>query len=165
MRRILRKEFGIVALATITLVITVMTWASIQSGSLANALPYLNGQRIVSVPSWVDFGTRSSGQKLELALELRNLSEDDVTLLGSFESCSCMVTNDFPLTIPAGASHAMHVEIALPKTEQTRQINHYVIYYTDCKKGQRVTVRFSGVVAPAINSAAAVVSNGGASKG
>lgn len=71
-------------------------------GSPRQALAKLRGESFGVTPSYVDYGKRSVGDRVNAAVEIRNFSDHPLRLTGGSSDCSCVTTLDLPMTIPPG---------------------------------------------------------------
>lgn len=82
-------------------------------GSPSRALAELRGQ-VVSVHEIpVSFGEGRTGELLSAPVTLHNLSSRPIRIIAGTSDCSCLATNDLPVTIPAGGSTTLSVDVIL----------------------------------------------------
>lgn len=119
-------------------------WAYLQTGRVAAILPYLGGQRIFIDPLEVSFGRQPPGALLDLGVTLSNRSGQPVRALGSQVECTCMATDDFPLSVEAGQDRRLTLKLRLPKQEGP--FEKHVTYFVD-QSGSQFLVHVVGHVA------------------
>lgn len=83
-------------------------------GSPEAALAAMRGEGLSIRPSVVDVGTGAPGQLLSATVELVNRTDHAIRVYGGTSDCSCIATDDLPLTIPPGQAHSIGVKIKLP---------------------------------------------------
>lgn len=88
-------------------------------GSLHSALMVWQGQ-----PLSVDSATRSigkvdSGMKLSRVFTFRNHSNTSIRIIGSMSTCSCLVVDELPITIPASGTNQLQVLVVVPDPSRT----------------------------------------------
>jgi hypothetical protein len=86
-------------------------------GSTDAALAYFRGERLSIRPRLVDVGEGSAGEYRTETLDLVNRTDQPIRVVGGTSDCSCIVTNDLPITIAPGRTHTISVTIHLPQTE------------------------------------------------
>ncbi|MEO2088913.1 MAG: DUF1573 domain-containing protein [Gemmataceae bacterium] len=109
-------------------------------GSLDAAIAKLRGEPLGVSPAVLDFGTGKPGESLSTSVTVRNFTTDPVRLIGGTSDCSCLVTQDLPVTIPPGESVSIAVKLKVPGGTPG-QMTRWVEVFTDCP-GQR-TVRLT----------------------
>ena len=83
----------------------------------ANPAPFdrqfarLRGETVMVRPFALDYGELPPGGSATMALEVVNLSNEPVELLGGRSDCGCTVTQDLPQTIPPGSTATVRVRI------------------------------------------------------
>lgn len=97
---------GMVALLAVACLI--LTFAGI---SPAQALARLRGDHVTVEPATVDGGTAPRGTLQKLTLHLQNNTDHPIRITGGTTDCSCVATDDLPLTIPAGEQRPLHVRV------------------------------------------------------
>ena len=106
------------------------------------ALSQLRGEAITVEPDPTDVGEGAAGEKRTFSVQLSNRSAKTVRILGGTTSCSCIATNDLPITIAPGATETISVEVRF-RGSPGRFLHRFYLY-TDAE-GQRVVVaRFMG---------------------
>ena len=114
-----------VALAAAALV------GSLTFGSLDAAVARLRGEFLAVSPAAVDFGGGKPGELLSTTVKVRNFSDAPVRLIGGTSDCSCIVTQDFPVTVPPRESADITLKMKVP-SESTGQMSRTLEVHTDC---------------------------------
>ena len=109
-------------------------WALHQYGTVAGLRQRLAGQRLVVANPTAELGTAPKGQPRDFTFRVRNCSGQPVTLLGMRTSCGCVTSAAFPLTIAAGAWHAIDGQIR--PTAAGRQVRGLELYSDDPTAGR-----------------------------
>jgi hypothetical protein len=64
--------------------------------------------------NYVDFGSAVAGAVVEGSVEARNWTDEPVRLTGGTSDCSCVPTDDLPVTIQPGGGRAVTVRMRIP---------------------------------------------------
>jgi hypothetical protein len=99
---------GLVALL-VTVVLVGLAWGSF--GSIGAALARFRGERLSIHPRLVDAGAALTGEGREVHIELTNWTEQPINLIGGTSDCACTVLGDLPVTIPAGETVTVAVNL------------------------------------------------------
>jgi hypothetical protein len=83
-------------------------------GSPHAALARLRGESLTVSHDYVDFGSGSAGQVIYRAVKVWNWSDGPVRLTGGTSNCTCVTTEDLPLTIPPGEARPITVRMKIP---------------------------------------------------
>lgn len=114
--------------------------AQVAFGSTDAAWAFLRGERLSVRPRVVDIGTGVLGEFRNGTVELVNRTDSAIRVVGGTSTCSCIVTEDLPLTIPGGAASTVRVFVRFVGSEgRFRQV---ATLHTDNCDGP-TTVRFS----------------------
>jgi hypothetical protein len=87
--------------------------AAYQFGSFDAALAHFRGNRVTVTPALVDLGAGAAGDTREATVMVTNFTDGPVRVIGGTSDCSCVVTEDLPLTIPAGETRSLLVRVRL----------------------------------------------------
>ncbi len=87
--------------------------ASYHFGSLGAATAFFRGERLAVIPSLVDVGEGMLGENRESHITVANYTDTPVRIIGGTSDCACVVTNDLPITVPAGESRPISVRVRL----------------------------------------------------
>jgi hypothetical protein len=90
----------------------------------------------------LDLGDVSVGQDQRVTVELTNWSDRPVRIFGGSTDCSCDVTEDLPLAIPAGETKNLTIIVKLPTAQGffTRK----ALLRTDCDGARDLVIQVSG---------------------
>ncbi|MBI2804583.1 MAG: DUF1573 domain-containing protein [Planctomycetes bacterium] len=86
-----------------------LAWGSF--GSVGAALAHFRGERLSIHPRLVDAGAAPSGDGREVRIALTNWTEQPINLIGGTSDCACTVLGDLPVTIPAGETATVAVNL------------------------------------------------------
>jgi len=111
-------------------------------GSLAAALAHLRGDRLSVEPRLVDVGQGFMNERKVAMLRLRNWTGAAIRVIGGTSDCSCIATDDLPLSVPADGERAVTVRLLLkgPPGQFTRT----VVLFTDDERFRRIAFRLTG---------------------
>jgi len=103
--------------AGLTLVILAFTGsvAAFRFGSLANALAFVRGERLLLSRPAMGPADASTDGRITLRYEITNLTGRPIQLVGSRSSCSCTVVGDLPATIADRETFAIPIGVTLPE--------------------------------------------------
>ncbi len=124
-RRLLPIVGGVAAVA-----IGGLAWSLINFGSLHDAWLYARGARVVIEPATFRTQSGKSGDTRKAVFVIRNLTGEPVRVLGVTTSCSCLSTDELPVTIAPRSSRPMRVSIKLGG-DQPGPIQQVVAHHTD----------------------------------
>lgn len=116
--------------------------ATIAIGSPDAALAYLRGDRLSVVPRLVDVGEGYVGDRKEVVVTVRNWTDKPIRIVGGTSDCSCVVTNDLPLTVPPGEAHPLTVKLAMKGNPG--QFTRSARLFTDDERDRLVGFRLTG---------------------
>ncbi len=86
----------------------IFTW---QHGSANAAIAHLRGETIVVEPNVVDLGSGPAGQFQTFALNITNYSDKTVRIVGGTSDCSCVSTDDLPVSVEPKQSNTIRVRV------------------------------------------------------
>ncbi len=110
------------------------------------ALARLRGDLIAVQPPLSDAGEGVLGSERTFQVRLVNHADRPVRILGGTTTCSCVATEDLPLTLARGESESINVSVRFRGTPGRFQ--HSFVLLTDEEKQPVVVARFAGRVAP-----------------
>jgi hypothetical protein len=84
-------------------------------GSTDAALAYFRGERLSIRPRLVDVGEGVPGEDRTESIDLVNRTDQSIRVVGGTSDCSCIVTKDLPISVPAGETRTISVTIHLPR--------------------------------------------------
>lgn len=85
-------------------------------GSFGATAAQLRGQRVGADYSHVDFGSGSPDVWLEAPLSVFNRGDRPVRLIGIVSQCSCLTTQDLPLTLAPRGRTELRLILTVPRT-------------------------------------------------
>jgi len=144
-------EFGLIAVA-VAFGAGIVGVTSLAFGSPEAALARLRGESVSVRPAFTDIGSGEAGQELEAAVEIVNWTDRPVHVFGGTSDCSCIATNDLPLTLAPGEARRVSVQVRLPASPGL--FNRKAYYWTDCDGARRVLFGLSGRITPATQASA-----------
>jgi hypothetical protein len=113
-------------------------------GSTQAALAYLRGQRLSVYPALLDMGEGAPGETREANIQLQNWTGNPVRLYGGTSDCSCVATEDLPLTIPPGEGRSIRVKMRLPVANGA--FNRTAFLMTDDEQTPTILFRLTGQI-------------------
>jgi hypothetical protein len=116
--------------------------------SPAQALARLRGDLITVEPTTVDGGTAPRGTMKTVVLHLRNNTEQPIRITGGTTDCSCVTTEDLPLTIHPGEMVALHLKFKFTGSSGTFKRTYWL--YTDNPQQPMVLAWITGSVVPTL---------------
>ncbi|MFT3879401.1 MAG: DUF1573 domain-containing protein [Gemmatales bacterium] len=115
-------------------------------------LARLRGETLAVHPPITQLGEGTAGEQRTFQIALRNYSDKPIKVVGGTTTCSCIATQDLPITIPPGSSETINVKIKF--SGSAGKFAHRFMLYTDADKPLTVA-RFSGSVMPPTTPATA----------
>ena len=113
-------RFARVAALAVVLFNGVVAAASVNAGSVTDALTWLRGTQLSIDGAPVDLGDQDSGQTVAREISVRNHLGRPVRVVGGTSDCSCVATDSLPVTIPPHAAVTIHVSLRLPPDKPGR---------------------------------------------
>lgn len=105
-------------------------------GSLDAALANLRGEWL-GATEYVDFGTILPGEIVERRVKITNYSARPIRLIGGTSDCSCVTTNDLPVTIPANNSTIVTLGLKT-SSKVAGQFTRHAEISTDCIQHRKI---------------------------
>lgn len=99
------------------------------SETAGRELARLRGEALMVTGGDADAGSAPKGESRDVPVTVENLTARDLHLIGGTASCSCVATNDLPLTVPAYGTATAEVRIRY--TGEAGQFRHTFLRYTD----------------------------------
>ena len=112
-------------------------------GSLSHTLAYARGVRLLADEPTMDLGPMEAGSRMTFAFRLTNLTGRPIKLIGAQTSCSCMVVDDLPTTIPPLQSRAIPVGIEAP-SQADMPASGSVRFFTDEPDALELALGYTG---------------------
>jgi len=98
-------------------------------GSFGSALSYLKGDRLMVDSHLKSFGEVKQGQRPSLVFELTNTSNRSITILGAKTKCTCVLTENLPLSVPPWNRRS--IKLAIKTDSRNGSIQEPVQLFTD----------------------------------
>lgn len=95
------------------------------------------------VPRHIDFGEGHPGQVLEATVEVRNVTDAPIRLIGGTADCSCVTTDGLPATVPPGGAVSVPIQLTLPP-ETTGAYTRKAVIWTDGGRARSIYLTLSG---------------------
>lgn len=111
-------------------------------GSPEAALAAIRGERLSILPSAVDVGSGIPGEFLAGTMELANRTDKPIRVIGGTSDCSCIATDDLPLTVAPRQTHTINVKMRLPAAPGL--FSRKAMLLTDDEQTRRVSFRLTG---------------------
>jgi hypothetical protein len=122
------------------LAVTVGVGGTLAYGSPDAALARLRGEPLTLHPGYADFGDGAPGDTLLTQVEVRNWTAQPVRLIGGTADCSCVATDDLPLTVPPGGGLAVTIRLKVPSAA-SGEVARKAVLWTGHEQARRLTVR------------------------
>jgi hypothetical protein len=148
---------GVLGTAAILGVLAGIAQASF--GSTQGALAYLRGERISVSPRLLDMGEGQPGDVREASVQLHNWTDKPVHLYGGTSDCSCVATEDLPITIAPGEGRAIRVKMRLPAANGAFSRTAFLM--TDDDQARTLMFRLTGHIQKSDEQVKAAQGNGG----
>lgn len=85
-------------------------------GDPSSALAVWGGEKALMTPVITDVGSGNVGDVTRFEIELKNLTSQPVKVLGGTRSCTCIASNDLPLTLQPNATAKLTVIVRFTGT-------------------------------------------------
>jgi hypothetical protein len=117
-------------------------------GSLHAALAVWGGEPISVDWTITSLGKVESGMKVYRVVKLRNHSGKPVRIVGSMTTCTCVVPDELPITIPAHGAHQLQVLVNVPDINRTKDgvIDQSIDLLTSVPTQPALPLRITGEV-------------------
>jgi hypothetical protein len=110
----------------------------------AHALALLRGEVVEVVPAITDVGEGRAGEERTFRIEVRNHTSAPVRIVGGTTTCSCIATNDLPVTIAPRQTEYITVQVRFRGSPG--RFGHRYVFYTDAAEIPWLRARFAGQV-------------------
>jgi hypothetical protein len=131
---------GGIVIVSVLLAVLAAKYGSITAGNA-----YLRGEPLLLMPQTLDVGTELEKQQRTYRLELVNLSEGSIRILGVKPSCNCIAVEDeLPIEIPGRGSHFLTLTVNF--VGKLDQFQHSVVAFSDVAQGGIATATIIGRV-------------------
>ena len=105
-------------------------------GSAEAAVAKLRGQTLTTT-SHLTFESGTVGEMRTTTATVRNWTDAPLRLIGGTSDCSCLATEDLPITIPPNGGVEVRVRLKIP-AGTPGQLTRTVEFLTDCPKHSRL---------------------------
>jgi len=147
---ILKSIFQTAALVAILLGILATGFLTLNNNPWYT-LARLRGETLSVEPAVSLVGQGELGQTRLIPITLHNYSETSIRVIGGSVSCACMTLQDLPMTVPAGGTVTVNIEITFKGSPG--RFSHSFRFFHDGPE-QSTVGRFTGTVRPAQNPSA-----------
>lgn len=96
----------------IPLAIFLYAWQ--RSGHASLVIPYLSGKQIVAIPQTYDLGALALGSRVDLLIEIVNLTPKAANITGASSSCTCLSTRSLPKPLQPNGQETVAIEFQAP---------------------------------------------------
>ena len=133
------------ALGLLAVLIILVYW---RYGSLHAAQAVWRGEPISVDSAITSLGQVEGGMKIYRVVKLRNHSGKPVRIIGSMSTCTCVVPDELPVTIPANGVHQLQVLVSVPDISRTKDgvIDQSIRLLTSVPTQPEVPLRITGEV-------------------
>jgi hypothetical protein len=97
--------------------------------SPGHALAYLRGESVLVEPAVSDVGSAPPGVATELRITIKNLTDHAIRLTGGMQDCTCLTTQDLPVSVPAHGNVTVRVVLGFRGSPGKFQQRFH--FYTD----------------------------------
>jgi len=120
------------------------TWAF--AGSLEGVLARLRGEALSFRPGVLDVGRGEAGAEVETGIELVNRTDAPVRIVGGTSDCSCITTEDLPITLAPGEARRIGVSIQFGNDPGV--FTRKALLHTDCPAARVAVFTLTGLIVP-----------------
>lgn len=113
------------------------------AGAFDGSAGGLSKQDVLISPSTIDLGSGAVGETKQATVRIVNASASPVRIVGGRNNCSCLLTPELPITVPARGSVELPIQVSI-KSEGFREVAFTL--YSDQKTLRPLTgqVRIDG---------------------
>ncbi len=133
--------FGLVAVLALTLGAGVLLY-----GSPSAALAKLRGDTLTVDRSHIDFGHGQAGDILTQQVTVTNWTDGPLRIIGGTSDCSCIATNDLPITLAPGEAKSVSIEYKVPQSDKPGITSRKATLLTDSPKRPNLDLTLSAIV-------------------
>ncbi len=109
-----------------------------------DTLARLRGESVTVEPSVRRVGVGVRGESRTFTIQLRNITDHEIQMIGGTASCGCLATDDLPIVLAPGESRSMNVKMTFHG--ESGRFQHRFLLYTDDEVQFVVVGRFVGRV-------------------
>jgi hypothetical protein len=113
-------------------------------GSLGPALGYLRGDRLIPDAYAKSFGTVEQGEVRTINFQLKNMSNQPIRILGGRPSCSCLVVDQLPMTLPLNGE--CRIRVGVRSSLRSGRIAESIRLFTDLPSQSSLELKVVGRV-------------------
>lgn len=122
-----------------------LVWSYASFGTLGDAFGYLSGIGLVARPRVLSLGPMIAGERKTATVHLINLSDSPCAIVGARASCSCIATEELPVTLGPREHRDLHVVLTVGREPGT-SFEQSVVYQTDRPTQPRLNILLRGQV-------------------
>jgi hypothetical protein len=108
------------------------------------ALARWRGEDVVVIPAISDLGSAEAGTKKRFLIQLWNITDHPIRVVGGTANCLCVAMENLPVTIPPQGLREVEVEVVF--TAGVGRFQRRFVFYTDSNRQRIVVARFAGRV-------------------
>ena len=140
----LRKAVGIASVTVIGAVpLAFALWYMMQFGASFTGISYLRGEMLVTDRSTLLLEEGRAGEVRQAEFTFRNIGPSPLHIVGAYTNCTCVVSNDLPLTVPGNASVKSTITA---RYRDKGDLSQTIVYYTDCPTQPSIPISVKGML-------------------
>lgn len=116
-------------------------------GSIGAGLAIMRGDLITVEPAVLDIGQAQRGTTRTVSVDLRNLSNQPLTVIGGTSTCKCVVTRELPLTILPGQVSRLPIDLRF--SGAVGDFRQQFVLYVDSVQRPKTVGRLTGRIVDA----------------
>lgn len=124
-----------------------LSMASLYFGSLAAASVWLDGNVLFVEPLSDAPVTVPAGKDTQFVFSVRNISSEQIDVVGVMTSCSCTAIDDLPVSIPAGSERTLTFTVHVPADAESQHLRESAQLLT-APSGPPLVLLFEATVVP-----------------
>jgi hypothetical protein len=109
------KKILVSGLGGIGLFVLVLLGAVVWFGNVGTMIAYVNGEAVYLYPKNMNFGNQKPGSEIVSVFYMKNMTSQEVSVVGEESSCDCVSSTELPITARAGETIELRVKAQLPK--------------------------------------------------
>jgi hypothetical protein len=109
-------------------------------GDIETALAKLRGLPFQTTPAILDFGSATAGTLQDRQLTVKNYKSVPLRLIGGTSDCSCLATQDLPISIPSQGQADVTIRLRFP-AGTSGEMARLVELYTDDSMQPKISLR------------------------
>lgn len=127
-----------------TLMIVLAGVGILTYGSLEAAVAELRDEPLRLNSTFLNVGIGKPGDALVSSVNVSNSAATPIRLIGGTRTCSCIATEDLPLTIEPNRNADIHIRLNLPATGGSGQLTQNVVIWSDYERQPELRLVVSG---------------------